>query len=442
MNMEPRKMETRAESELAEAFAEVRDALPGGAEVAARRAAAFEAFKGAGLPHRRVEEWKYTDLRARLKSVPAFSPKLDDAAAKALLARLGEDYAEVARHRLVIVDGHFHADLSDVAALAKEGVTVRPLAEALEAEGVTLFDLPEVARKDAATGLNAIFCADGLDLVIAAGANVSQPIEIVHVSETETATSSAERVIIRAGEGAEAVILETFLGGAEGTFSNTLTDIRAAKSAGLTVARLQAEASGTTHVGSAVVTLAEESAVKLIGAGIGSGFARHQAFVAFTGENARADLLGITMVREGQHVDQTLVVDHAVPHCDSRELFKTVVDDNAKGVFQGKIIVRPHAQKTDGQMMTQSLLLSETAEMSLKPELEIFADDVQCAHGATSGQIDEDLLFYLRARGIPEKEARTLLVLAFLSEAVEEIGDETVIAAFESRIRSWLHTEE
>lgn len=245
-------------------------------------------------------------------------------------------------------------------------------------------------------------------------------------------------MIVAAAKGAKAIVLETFIGGAEGSFSNTLTDIHAGDEAEVTVARLQMEAAGTTHIGTAVVTLGAQTQVKLIGAGIGSGFARHQSFVAFTGEGSRADLLGITMVRAGQHVDQTLVVDHAVPQCDSRELFKTVVGEGAKGIFQGKIIVRPHAQKTDGQMMTQSLLLSDDAEMSLKPELEIFADDVQCAHGATSGQIDEDLLFYLRSRGIPEAEARTLLVLAFLSEAVEEIGEEIVVEAFEERIRAWL----
>ncbi len=438
MTIEPRALETRAETDLAAAWESRRDALPGGAAVAGRRQAAFDAFRKSGLPHRRVEEWKYSDLRARLKAVAPFAGRLDDAAAGALVDALGDVYAGLDRHRLVLVDGHFHAGLSDVAALAAEGAVVRPLAEALAETGEALMDLPEIAARDAATGLNAVFCADGLELVLADGLALSKPVEIVHALGRERAASTAGRIVIRAGKGASMTVLESFLGGADGTFSNTLTDIRAGDGAKLTVARLQAEAAGTTHVGTAVVTLGAETAVKLIGAGIGSGFARHQSFVAFTGEGSRADLLGITMVRKGQHVDQTLVVDHAVPHCDSRELFKTVVDDGAKGIFQGKIIVRPHAQKTDGQMMTQSLLLSEDSEMALKPELEIFADDVQCAHGATSGQIDEDLLFYLRARGIPEKEARTLLVLAFLAEAVEEIGDEAVIEAFEGRIRAWL----
>ncbi|MCC4246995.1 Fe-S cluster assembly protein SufD [Stappia indica] len=437
MTIEPRTLDTRAETDLAEAYYRDRDALPGDAAVAELRKSAFDAFRKSGLPHRRVEEWKYSDLRARLKSVPAFAARCSDDEAKSAVAALDNVYGSAERYRLVIVDGHFHAGLSDVAALAEAGVSVRPLAEALAEEGESLMQLPEIAEGDAATGLNAIFCADGLVLSLSEGVSLDTPVEIVHALSA-TAASTSERVIVAAAKGAKATVLETFVGGAEGSFSNTLTDIRAADAAEVTVARLQAEAAGTTHVGTAVVTLGAETNVKLIGAGIGSGFARHQSFVAFTGEGARADLLGITMVRAGQHVDQTLVVDHAVPNCDSRELFKTVVGDGAKGIFQGKIIVRPHAQKTDGQMMTQSLLLSDDAEMSLKPELEIFADDVQCAHGATSGQIDEDLLFYLRSRGIPEAEARTLLVLAFLSEAVEEIGEEIVVEAFEERIRAWL----
>ncbi|WP_186389356.1 Fe-S cluster assembly protein SufD [Stappia sp. TSB10P1A] len=437
MTIEPRTLETRAETDLAEAYYRDRDALPGGVAVAGIRKSAFDAFRRSGLPHRRVEEWKYSDLRARLKSVPAFAARRSDDDAKAALAALDDVYGAADRYRLVIVDGHFHAGLSDVAALAEAGVRVCPLAEALVEEGESLMRLPQIAAGDAATGLNAVFCADGLVLSLPEGNSLDKPVEIVHALSA-SAVSTSERVIVAAAKGARATVLETFVGGAEGSFSNTLTDIRAGDEAEVTVARLQAEAAGTTHVGSAVVTLGAETKVKLIGAGIGAGFARHQSFIAFTGEGSRADLLGITMVRAGQHVDQTLVVDHAVPHCDSRELFKTVVGDGAKGIFQGKIIVRPHAQKTDGQMMTQSLLLSDDAEMSLKPELEIFADDVQCAHGATSGQIDEDLLFYLRSRGIPEAEARTLLVLAFLSEAVEEIGEEIVVEAFEERIRAWL----
>jgi Fe-S cluster assembly protein SufD len=150
--------------------------------------------------------------------------------------------------------------------------------------------------------------------------------------------------------------------------------------------------------------------------------------VRFGGENSKATLRGVTMLRHKQHADTTLVMDHAVPHCESREMFKTILDHEAKGVFQGKIIVAPHAQKTDGRMMSQTIMLADGPEMANKPELEIFADDVQCAHGCTVGELDEDLMFYLKSRGVPHKEAEALLVEAFAREAIEDFGEGTIAA--------------
>jgi len=170
----------------------------------------------------------------------------------------------------------------------------------------------------------------------------------------------------------------------------------------------------------------------------GAAVSRHQVFARFDGENAHAQINGATMIKGRQHADSTLVVEHAAPHCESRELFKTVIDDEATGVFQGKIIVPHHAQKTDGRMMSAALLLAEGAAMNNKPELEIFADDVQCAHGATCGQLDEDLLFYLMARGLPRKEAESLLVQAFLSEAVEFVDNEAAREALVAEVEEWL----
>ncbi len=170
----------------------------------------------------------------------------------------------------------------------------------------------------------------------------------------------------------------------------------------------------------------------------GSALARSEVRLAFEGEGSSAAIRGATIARGRQHIDTTLVVDHAVPGCASRELFKSALAGEAKGVFQGKIVVRPGAQKTDGQMMSQALLLSETAEFANKPELEIFADDVTCGHGATCGQIDEDMLFFMRSRGLTREEAERMLVQAFLAESIEAIGDEGVVDALEARTRRWL----
>jgi Fe-S cluster assembly protein SufD len=170
----------------------------------------------------------------------------------------------------------------------------------------------------------------------------------------------------------------------------------------------------------------------------GPGMARHQVFLTFAGEYSKANVNGATMLNGRQHADTTLLVDHAVAHCESRELFKTIIDDEATGVFQGKIIVRPHAQKTDGRMMSAALLLSEGGTMNNKPELEIFADDVQCGHGATCGALDEDLLFYLMARGLPRPEAESLMVQAFLGEAVETVDHEPTREALVAVVENWL----
>jgi Fe-S cluster assembly protein SufD len=173
---------------------------------------------------------------------------------------------------------------------------------------------------------------------------------------------------------------------------------------------------------------------------VGSAASRHQVYLAYAGEHATANVNGAAMLKDGQHADTTLLVDHAVPHGESRELFRTAIDGDATGVFQGKIIVRPHAQKTDGRMRSDALLLSEAGAMNNKPELEIFADDVQCAHGATCGQLDETLLFYLMARGLPKAEAENLMVQAFLGEAVEGVEHEGAKKALIGVVESWLKT--
>ena len=174
----------------------------------------------------------------------------------------------------------------------------------------------------------------------------------------------------------------------------------------------------------------------------GGTVVRNQLFVRFAGEGTIAGIRGATLLSGRQHADTTLVADHEVADCTSREVFKSVLDDESRGVFQGKIIVRPQAQKTDAKMATHALLLSETAEADNKPELEIFADDVQCGHGATSGALDQDLLFYLKARGIPAKEAEALLIQAFVGEAIEGIEHAGLRDALIDQVAAWLGSED
>ncbi len=427
---------TQAESDLLERFDGAKDRLTGSVAVSALREGALGQIRDRGLPHRRVEEYKYSDLRAYMKSAAPLAGAADAATAKALLD--GQDsYGELDRYRIVVANGTFLADLSDTDALAADGVTISGFTEALAGEnGAQLLTPPKTGPNDGVVALNTAFVQGGVIITIKAGVEVSKPVELVQVATSTGAQVTRNKVSL--GEGAKLRLLETFVGDTGGGELNTVFDYDLADNAALASTRLIIGNDQAARLFTTIATLGAETEFKSLGFIAGLRFARNQQFVNFLGENSEAKIYGVTMAGGEALADQTLVVDHLVPHCNSREFFKTVLDGRAKGVYQGRINVAPHAQKTDGEMMTQALLLSEEAEMANKPELEIFADDVLCAHGATSGQIDEDLLFYLRARGIPEEEAKTLLVLAFLSEAIEEYGEDDVTEGLEARVRDWL----
>ncbi|MCV0427027.1 MAG: Fe-S cluster assembly protein SufD [Roseibium sp.] len=427
---------TQAESDLIDRFEQRKADLPGSVAVAALREAAIRQLREKGLPHRRVEEYKYSDLRAFLKSAAPLAEKAKLEDLESILSNQNV-FGDLDRYRIVIANGAFVAGLSDVEDLAKEGVTVSSLQDALAGEtGAQLLTMPKTGQDDGIVALNTAFVQGGAVIVVREGADLSKPVELIQVATSSG--SQAVRNSISVGKGAKLRLLETFVGDTGDGELNTVFDYTIEDGAALATTRLITGKVSTARLFTSIATVGAEAEFKSLGFIAGSRFARNQQFVNFTGENSEAKIYGVTMAGGEDLADQTLIVDHAVPHCNSREFFKTVLDGRSKGVYQGRINVAPHAQKTDGEMMTQALLLSEEAEMANKPELEIFADDVICAHGATSGQIDEDLLFYLRARGIPEDEARTLLVLAFLSEAIEEYDEEDVTEGLEERVRDWL----
>lgn len=436
-------LRTPAEIALIERFGNARSALPGTSAIQGLRDKAFASFERQGLPHRRVEDWKYSDLRARLKSVAPLSAKPDALASAEALRKATDAFAGVERYRLVFVDGFFAAELSDRDALLKEGVEVAALSGLLASEGETVADLlsvPEIAGDDIAIALNTAFAVDGVIVFLPEGSRPSKPIELLNIATSVDASAIYTRNRLVVGAGVEATILESSLGGAEGSEINMVTEYRVGDGANLTVARLQAVDFGATHIATNLVSLGEKTQLKHLSVEAGAGFSRNQTFLGFAGQHSRAEIFGVSMVHERRHIDQTLVIDHAVPNCESAEVFKTIVDDRASGVFQGKIIVRPDAQKTNGKMMSQALLLSEEAEMAAKPELEIYADDVVCGHGATVGQIDATMLFYLMARGIPRADAERLLIEAFLADAVDSIGNDAVAEALKGTISASLHT--
>jgi len=432
---------TPAEAEMIERFGAVQDRLPGTAAVKALRAEAFSIFERQGLPQRRIEAWKYSDLRARLKKIVPLAGKPNADASAGALDAAKDAFTGLDRYRLVFVDGYFDPSLSDRAALSSEGVEVSALSDRLateSAEAADLLAVPDIAADDVAIALNTAFVVEGVHIVIATGSRLSKPIEILHIATgVASAVHTRNRVVV--GDGVEATILEASFGGAAGSEINLVTEHRVGDGAKLTIARLQAIDFGATHIATNLIRLAGNAQLKHLSVEAGGGFSRNQSFLSFAGEHSEAEIFGVSMLHGSRHIDQTLVVDHAVPHCRSAELFKAIVDDRAKGVFQGKIIVRPDAQKTSGKMMSQALLLSEEAEMAAKPELEIFADDVICGHGATSGQIDSNMLFYLMARGIPRREAERLLIEAFLADAVDAIGDNAIGDALKGTISAWLN---
>ena len=418
------------------------ESLPGGDAFAALRAAAAAHFYDQGLPNRRVEEWKYSDLKRAMPTDLALAGPVEEAL---IAERLNATriLADVARVRLVLVNGMYRADLSDGAKLP-EGVSLRSVAEALCA-GEFALDDPEIAKGDMALSLNTALLQDGVILEIADGVKVETPIEICNMMLGGGLATIRNRVSV--GKGASVSVIETFIGDVvDGGLAshyqlNSAIDYRIADEAAVDVLRILRDGLEAVHVGTSTVVLGANVKFEHFTMATGGRFVRSQAFVRFEGEYTDGEFFGATILDGEQHNDITLTVDHAVPNCNSKEQYRTVLDDKAEGVFQGQIVVRQYAQKTDAKMMSQALILSEDAAFFNKPELEIFADDVVCGHGATCGELDEDLLFYLRSRGIPEVMAKKMLVLAFLAEAVENITNEQFVEALEAFIAERLGIE-
>jgi Fe-S cluster assembly protein SufD len=396
------------------------------AALAPARREAFARFSATGMPHRRLEEWRWSDLRQRLDRPypPAAPTAYDRPAVERLVA--ASPFPAVAPVRLVLVDGVFRPELSKLPGTDELAVAWSEAISGVDADGEPL------------EALNGAFAPGTLRLDVASGQADSRWVELVFVTTAREQATYAARVEISVGEGATLRLAEAHLG-AEGAFvSLPVVAITLGGGARLDRVKAATEPETAHHLASTVLTLGANAIVRDYTLTMGAGFTRHQQTVRFTGEGGDARIAGSYLLKDRQHCDTRLVVDHRVPHCTSREVFKVVMDDEARGIFQGKVIVRPGAQKTDGKQSSHALLLSPAAEFDAKPELEIFADDVVCGHGATAGDIEEDHLFYLRARGIPEAEAKALLIEAFVAEAFGDDMEEGVREALADMARGWL----
>jgi len=436
MTAEVTPIRTPAETALAESYAALRGKLAGGGAVTARREAAFRRFAEAGLPHRHVEEWKYTDLRALMRDAkPIAGPP--DAAAKARAAA-GAMFAAAAPRRVVFVDGVFVPELSDLAGL-EPGLKIASLAQAL-GRGETLPRLGDArADGDVAYALNTAFMGDGAVVEVADGARISRPLHLAFVYGATRAAAVFSRSLISVGKEAGLTLIESHEGPDGIDYQvNAALDLSLGDGARLDRVKVNREGRDALHVSTLNAAIGARAEFVDTAFLTGGGIVRHQLFVTSSGAGATLSLNGASLLSGRQHADTSLLVDHAAGGCRSRELFKSVLDGASRGVFQGKIIVRPGAQKTDARMMTRALLLSVDAEADNKPELEIFADDVQCGHGATTGALDDNLKFYLMARGIPEREAEALLIQSFVAEALEAVAHEGLRDALMEATVQWL----
>ncbi len=445
MNIQPKSVEEAerlpkdASAQLVGHYKALGSRLPGAGNGAMQklRDDAIAAFAARGLPNRRVEEWKYTDLRSAMQQ--AFEPASEGVAAGFDLDAVLGPLAGVGGIKLVFVNGRLQRSvLPDLPA----GVELVSLGEALGNQPEWLsaaLGQSKSGENEIVTLLNTAFATDGVALRLGKGSTLDQPVHLIHIASSETPASSALRNVVIVEEGAEATLIETYVSaGTAKAQMNSATEIALADGGKLRHYTVAAENTDTQHLASTLVTLGSEADYLAVQFASGGSLSRLQTFVTYQGENTRAHFYGCQLLRGRQHCDMTLVIDHAAVGCESREHVKAVLDDHARGVFQAKVIVRPGAQQTDGRQMAQTLLLSDTAEFDAKPELEIYADDVKCNHGATTGAIDEDLLFYLRARGIPEDQAKALLIQAFIGEVLDRVEHEGLRQALEAKAAAWL----
>jgi Fe-S cluster assembly protein SufD len=396
-----------------------------------------------GLPHRKLEEWRYTSLAALEQSAwTPITPSDETTSETADLAQVLESLAlpDVRGLRAVFVDGRFEARHSDLAG-ANGAFSFDRFADARSGgpgEALLRAHLGQLAghKTDAFTALNTAFAQDGALLEIAAGAVVETPIHLVFVSRSE-GKLVCPRVVVVARENSRAcVVVSHVSAGADvaPVLTSSVAELYVGENAGLDWITLQRENDDALHVSNHQARLSRNARLSSHTLSLGGALVRNELDVVLAESGAEVDLRGLFLGAGGRIVDNHTLVDHAMPHCASRELYKGVLGDSARGVFRGRVLVRPDAQKTDASQSNPNLLLTDRAEIDTKPQLEIYADDVKCSHGSTIGQLDEEALFYLRARGLSERGARVLLTRGFANEICDDLPEATLSAWGQSHV--------
>jgi Fe-S cluster assembly protein SufD len=437
MSAELAVIRSAAEEAIVARFPDVKqhEAHWGGPFVARLRDEAFSTLKAHGLPTRRVEEWKYTDLRALMRDLPERaqnpSPETVQAAESSTPSLPVKDAT-----RILFVNGECFATLKE------DGFDFSGLREGGDEIGGSIAEA--VSRKrdyaaNAAVALNTAFMRDCIVLRVPAGVQLARPLHLEFRDLGDKPFATYPRVLLVIEKGASATLIETHDGpNGVGYQTTALIEVEIGDGGKLEHVRHNSAGDKALALSTFGVRLGKDATISSLSVTTGAAVSRHQVFATFAGTGGTASIRGATLLRGRQHSDSTLVINHAIGHGESRELFKSVLDGESRGVFQGKIIVAPGAQKTDGKMAAHALLLSEEAEADSKPELEIFADDVVCGHGSTAGALDDELLFYLKARGIPQKEAEALMVQAFVGEAIEPVENEALRESLTAAVEQWL----
>ena len=422
-------VERRDAAPYAEAFRafEERDGLLAPESVQSMRAAAFARFRALGFPTTKNEDWHFTSVAPIVEHdyVHVTSPSGDVRAPALAPFGFGRDDW----HNLVFVNGRFVAELSRTRDLP-DGVRVLDLQRAWREEPALVEQLGQITSYDdhAFTALNTAFMHDGAVVHVERDREIARPIHLLFVSDAVAAKSMMHpRSLIVLGRHAKARVVESYVALTEAVyFTNAVTEVALAEGATLDHLRLQREGARAFHVGTMDVHQGRDSHLVSFSFATGGALARQNIYTTLDGEGCGATLNGLYMLDGEQHCDHQTQIVHAQPNCYSRELYKGVLDGRSHGVFNGKVYVYPVAQKTDGKQTNNTLLLSDKAQIDTKPQLEIFADDVKCTHGATVGRLDETALFYMKSRGVGGELARRLLTYAFAADVLETIEEPAV----------------
>jgi Fe-S cluster assembly protein SufD len=435
----------KAENDYQAAFRQMRQSNPTAAWVELVRGSAMDRFELLGFPSVKEEDWKYTNLAPVMKQ--RIFPAARAQSSQHLKAKLeSQRYPETGNSRVVLVNGFMSAELSSISGLGE--VVALDLFEAIADPKYGKITREYLARNadyhdNGLTALNTAFLQSGLFVLIPKNTKLETPLEITLVSNpSEPKTASFPRVLIVSEENSSATILENYVSISDETyFTNAVVEIVLLEGARLEHYRVQRESPNAVHLASTATKLSRGSNYDTTSITLGAQLSRHDISVMMDHEGAECWVDGLYIVGANQHADTHSLIDHKQPYCNSHQLYKGILDGNGRAVFNGKIFVRPGAQKTDAMQTNKNLLLSTQARVDTKPQLEIYADDVKCAHGAAVGQIDQEELFYLETRGINPSLARNLLTYGFAEEVIGKIKIDTLRSQLDQGVLHQLHAE-